>query len=216
MPHSKSPCAEAPHNDGLWQSKKTISFEDYLVLESLVFEWADSYDAKDWARLKSILAPDLLIDYTSIGKACLWPKMSAAAFVKMVSSPNFLGNPCLETQHLLGARRYERVSDSRIIGYHQIRAAHQVYTTPALEEVRHKGHVHASNVHYYAKVNGEWKFAGLKPTVRWSEHEFERVFRDIYEDMEMPAVDEGEVGEFRDEVLGSVAAGGQQILVEVH
>ena len=40
-----------------------------------------------------------------------------------------------------------------------------------------KGHSHATNEHYYTKVDGVWKFAGLKPTVRWNEHDFEKVFK---------------------------------------
>jgi len=37
---------EPKHNYGLWESKKRLSLDDYLDLESLVFKWADSYDAK--------------------------------------------------------------------------------------------------------------------------------------------------------------------------
>ncbi|KAG4421943.1 centractin- actin- protein of the dynactin complex [Cadophora malorum] len=178
---------EPKHNYGLWESKKRLSLDDYLDLEALVFKWADSYDAKDWTLLESILAPRLLIDYTGIGKNC-WPAMPATEFISMVTNDDFLGDPCIKTQHLLGAHYWERISDTYVIGHHQIRAAHQVYTEPDLKEVKLKGHSHATNIHYYTKVGGVWKFAGLKPTVRWNEHEFEKVFKGSYaqtDEMEM-------------------------------
>ncbi|PVH88679.1 putative scytalone dehydratase [Cadophora sp. DSE1049] len=179
---------EPIHNFGLWQSKKRLSLDDFLDLEALVFKWADSYDAKDWSLLESILAPRLFVDYTDIGKKC-WPAMPATEFLDMVTNDDFLGDPCIQTQHLLGAHYWERISDTHVIGHHQIRAAHQVFTGPDLKEVKLKGHSHATNVHYYTKVDGEWKFAGLKPTVRWNEHEFEKVFKGSFvqtDEVEIP------------------------------
>ncbi|MCJ1292363.1 centractin- actin- protein of the dynactin complex [Xylographa carneopallida] len=157
-------------------TQKVISFEDYLQLTALMFDWADSYDAKDWPRLSSILAPHLLVDYTAIGKS-LWPRMPAADFLAMASHDDFLGDPCVKTQHLLGATRWERISATKVVGHHQLRAAHQVYTDASLTEVKLRGHSHATNEHYYEKVGEVWKFAGLKPTVRWNEYRFEEVFK---------------------------------------
>ncbi|PFH57955.1 hypothetical protein XA68_14349 [Ophiocordyceps unilateralis] len=134
------------------------------------------YPWQDWSRLRSIIAPSLLVDYTKIGKP-RWEAMSADDFISMVSSDDFLGDPCVKTQHLLGATRWERISETQVIGHHQLRAAHQVYTAPDLKTVKLKGHSHATNEHYYIKVDGVWKFAGLKPDVRWNEHNFEQVFK---------------------------------------
>jgi scytalone dehydratase len=106
--------------------------------------------------------------------------MPAAAFMDMITDDGFLGDPCVKTQHLLGATRWERLSDTQVIGHHQLRAAHQVYTSPDLQTLKLKGHSHATNEHYYTKIDGVWKFAGLKPTVRWNEHDFEKVFKGSY------------------------------------
>ena len=106
--------------------------------------------------------------------------MSAEDFLAMVCDDDFLGDPCVKTQHLLGATRWERISSTKVVGHHQLRAAHQVYTSSDLEEIKLKGHSHATNEHYYEKVDGVWKFAGLKPTVRWNEHDFEKVFKGSY------------------------------------
>jgi len=164
-------------------SNSRISFEDYLDLTGLMFDWGDSYDAKDWTRLESILAPTLVVDYTTIGKD-KWDALSKKDFMAMITDDGFLGDPCVKTQHLLGATRWEKVSDTEVIGHHQLRAGHQVYTAPDLKEVKMKGHSHATNEHFYKKVDGVWKFAGLKPLVRWNEkdgeNDFEKVFKGSY------------------------------------
>lgn len=95
----------------------------------------------------------------------------------MISDKSVLGNPLLRTQHFIGgASKWEKVSDSEIIGYHQLRVPHQVYTDEKLEKDEVKGHCHGYNTHYYRKVNGAWKFAGLKPHIRWTEYNFDKVF----------------------------------------
>lgn len=40
-----------------------ISFEDYLGLLSAAYEWADSYDSKDWDRLRRCIAPTLRVSF---------------------------------------------------------------------------------------------------------------------------------------------------------
>jgi scytalone dehydratase len=109
--------------------------------------------------------------------------MPAEEFMNMISDDDFLGDPCVKTQHLLGATQWRRISDTQVIGTHQLRAAHIVYTAPDLKTVKLKGHSHATNEHYYTKVDGVWKFAGLKPKVRMNEHEFEKVFKGSYKDI---------------------------------
>ena len=61
------------------------------------------------------------------------------------------------------------------------------------QRVDRRGHGHATNEHFYRKVDGVWKFAGLRPTVRWNEYDFERVFKGIsFEDMSMSGGEEEE------------------------
>jgi scytalone dehydratase len=109
--------------------------------------------------------------------------MPAADFIAMISSPSVLGNPLLKTQHFIGQTRWERVSDTEVIGYHQLRVPHQKYTDASMKEVAVKGHAHSANMHWYTKVDGVWKFAGLRPDIRWSEYEFEKVFESGREEM---------------------------------
>lgn len=121
------------------------------------------------------LASLVQIDYRSFLNK-LWEAMPADEFIAMISDPSVLGNPLLRTQHFFGASRWERVSDTEVIGYHQLRVPHQVYTDASLSTVAVKGHAHSANQHWYRKVDGVWKFAGLDPQIRWFEYDFDKVF----------------------------------------
>jgi len=152
-----------------------ITFDDYLGLNHALFEWADSYDSKNWDRLRKCIAPTLRVDYRSFLNK-MWEAMPAEEFVGMAYDPNVLGNPLLMTQHFIGASRWEKVSDTEVIGYHQLRVPHQRYTDATRTAVAIKGHAHSHNTHWYTKVDGVWKFAGLCPDIRWGEYDFDRVF----------------------------------------
>ncbi len=80
------------------------------------------------------------------------------------------------TQHFIGGTKWEKVSDTEITGYHQLRVPHQRYKDSSRKEVVVKGHAHSQNTHWYKKVDGVWKFAGLCPDIRWGEYDFDRVF----------------------------------------
>ncbi len=46
----------------------------------------------------------------------------------MASDPHVLGNPLIKTQHFIGAFKWEKVSDSEVVGWHQMRVPHQRFT----------------------------------------------------------------------------------------
>jgi scytalone dehydratase len=120
--------------------------------------------------------------------------MPAEEFIAMISSNSVLGNPLLKTQHFIGGTRWERVSDTEVIGYHQLRVPHQKFTDTSMQTVQVKGHAHSANQHWYRKVDGVWKFAGLLPDIRWSEYDFEKVFesgRENFGEKEVEASKEG-------------------------
>lgn len=117
------------------------------------------------------------IDYRSFLDK-LWEAMPAEEFVGMVSSKQVLGDPTLRTQHFIGGTRWEKVSEDEVIGYHQLRVPHQRYKDTTMKEVTMKGHAHSANLHWYKKIDGVWKFAGLKPDIRWGEFDFDRIFED--------------------------------------
>jgi scytalone dehydratase len=138
--------------------------------------------SQDWDRLRKCIAPTLRIDYRSFLDK-IWEAMPADEFVAMASDPAVLGNPLLKTQHFIGGTRWEKVSEDEIIGYHQLRVPHQRYTDETRTKVAVKGHAHSFNIHWYKKVEGEWKFAGLNPDIRWFEYDFDKVFAEGREAM---------------------------------
>ena len=109
--------------------------------------------------------------------------MPAEDFIAMASDPKVLGDPRLKTQHFCGASKFEKVSDTEITGYHQLRVPHQKYTDATCTEVSVKGHAHSTNTHWYKKVDGVWKFAGLSPDIRWFEYDFDKVFAEGREEL---------------------------------
>jgi scytalone dehydratase len=130
---------------------------------------------QDWERLSKIVAPTLRIDYRSFLNK-IWEAMPAKDFVAMASDPHVLGDKTLKTQHFCGASKWERVSDDEIIGWHQLRVPHQRYTDETMTTVLMKGHAHSTNQHWYKRIDGVWKFAGLNPDIRWSEYDFDKIF----------------------------------------
>lgn len=150
---------------------------------------------QDWTRLSKIIAPTLIVDYTSfLNKS--WPTMPASDFLAMISSPSVLGDPTLKTQHFCGASKWEMVSPTEVVGWHQLRVPHQKYTDKTLTTVAVKGHAHSTNKHWYRKLDGVWKFAGLAPDIKWFEYDFDKVFaggRESFGDSEdVKAADEKE------------------------
>ena len=104
--------------------------------------------------------------------------MPSADFLAMASSPKFVGNPLLKTQHLVGLSTWAKVSEVEVVGTHQLRVAHQKYTEESLSAVAIKGHAHGTATVWYRRVEGVWKFAGLKPNLRWSEYDYDKIFGD--------------------------------------
>ncbi|MCJ1327337.1 hypothetical protein MMC10_004006 [Thelotrema lepadinum] len=155
-----------------------LTAADINGLQKCLFDWADSYDQKDWTRLSNNVAPTIDLDYTHLGKPH-WPSMPAAEYVSLVSAPTFIGSPFVMGQHLVGSSYWEVVGPDEVVGRHQIRVAHQVYTDASLGEVKIAGHAHASNVHRYRKIDNVWKLAGLKPKLLWGAGELERIWPEV-------------------------------------
>lgn len=103
--------------------------------------------------------------------------MAADEFVGLMAQVGSVGDPLVHTQHLIGISKWQKISDEEIIGHHQLRTSHQRYSSGDLRTVERKGRGHAMMRHFYRKINGQWKLAGLRPTLRWNEIEFDRAAR---------------------------------------
>ncbi|CAG9936297.1 unnamed protein product, partial [Clonostachys rosea f. rosea IK726] len=144
--------------------------------EEALFEWAESYDTKDWGRLANCIAPTLRIDYRSV-MSKIWEEMPANDFVQLASNPHFLGNPLIKTQHFIGgAKLWIKNSSTSITSCQQMRVAHQKYEDESLTRVAFKGHAHGISCILYTKVDNVWKLAGIEPRIRWGEYDVDKIF----------------------------------------
>ena len=88
-----------------------------------------------------------------------------------MSHIGLIGDPLVQTQHLIGASKWQKIREDFAVGLHQLRAAHQRYAAPDRKYVQTKGYGYAFVKHLYMRVDGVWKLGGLKMTVRWSDRE---------------------------------------------
>jgi scytalone dehydratase len=177
MPHKETnrPSPEGRDFMAAGQNPTLTLTVDLLECQSAMFEWAESFDTKDWDRLSKCIAPKLYLDYRAVmGK--IWEQMAAEEFVGMVSNAHFLGNPRIKTQHLIGAGQWVQVGMDEIIAFNQMRVAHQKYVDDELKEVLYTGHAHGKATIRFRRVDTEWKFAGLTPDIRWAEGEYAKIF----------------------------------------
>ncbi|KAJ5242275.1 uncharacterized protein N7469_000602 [Penicillium citrinum] len=154
---------------------KQPHYQDVLGCQAALYEWAESYDTKDWDRLSKCIAPTLHIDYSAFLNK-VWESMPAQEFLGMASHERFLGNQRLKTQHFVGATKWVQNGEDEITGYHQMRVAHQKYGDDDLKEVAVKGHAHGKATIWYRKVEGDWRFAGIQPDIRWSEYDHDKIW----------------------------------------
>ncbi|KAB8069659.1 Scytalone dehydratase [Aspergillus leporis] len=149
-----------------------------ISCQNLLYDWAESMDTKSWPQLQALFAPTLSIDYSAVGGG----KVSAIpskAFVDRISSPARLGNPEIQTQHLIGSCKWAIISDKRMSVTFQVRAAHR---RAFAREGNKEGMVvqaigHGVNTIEFKLVDAVWRIAGIMVEVRWMEGDFAAVFR---------------------------------------
>ncbi|KKO99967.1 scytalone dehydratase [Trichoderma harzianum] len=149
--------------------------EDVIACQAAIFEWAESYDTKDWDRFLRNASPTLYIDYRAFMDT-FWEAIPAEEFISKVKEPGFMGNQRVKSSHLVGASRWEQKSPDYIVGTHQMRVMHQRYHDDALTKVQRQGHSSGIALVHYKKIDGVWKWAGLEPRIRFKEYEFDKIF----------------------------------------
>lgn len=139
---------------------------DFIALQNLVFDWADSTDMKDWERLKRCLAPAVTLDNSRFGIGT-HENLTPDQYMGILKP--ILGRPTIQTQHIIGASKWERLEDGRVYAVHQVRASHQSFTDETLTKAVNKGHGHGQAEHWYQKVDGAWKIVYNRPSSNWVE-----------------------------------------------
>jgi scytalone dehydratase len=141
---------------------------DYLELRNVAFEWAESYDTKDWDRLQRCLGPYIRLDFRGLGGK-LHESLSPDDYAGILTG--VIGNKRLKTQHHLGGSKWERLPDGTVQAWHQMRVAHQRYADESFSDVVNHGHGHGVVQHGYRKINGSWKLEMVAPSLHWSEYD---------------------------------------------
>ncbi|KAI5301131.1 hypothetical protein KEM55_002252 [Ascosphaera atra] len=174
--------------DSKFEVGEPISPDLYIQLMELMFEWAESYDSKDWKRLSNIVAPYVNLKYIGVSDIPEFNDgyLPKETFLSLASWPGFLGDDLIGTQHLIGLSKFRKISSTEVIGCHQIRAAHQRFKDDTKTEIARRGHGHAVIRIIYRKVGGgiwpwspagQWKWAGIETNIRWNEGSFEDIFQ---------------------------------------
>ena len=145
---------------------------DVQACEATIFDWAEAADTKNFAQFQKVFAPRLDYDYTSLGATAAkdTPKTELIDW-----ATGILKNPKMKTQHLIGVSKWELISDTEIVGHHQISAAHYLYHDEACKDLHMVGVGRATNDYTYKKIDGEWLIAGLTVNVRFSDPDLGKI-----------------------------------------
>ncbi|KAI9040737.1 conidial pigment biosynthesis scytalone dehydratase Arp1 [Aspergillus affinis] len=144
-----------------------------LACQNLLHTWATCIDTKSWARLPAIFAPVIDMDYSALGQLKA-TAVQPSVYIGQVSSSDQLGNPEIQSHHLVGACKWTRESEFRTSVDFQIMTAIRRAPRDGAAAVLATGH--GINTMVFAQVNGEWKIAALKVGVLWIDGDFATVF----------------------------------------
>ncbi|KAH7079989.1 Scytalone dehydratase [Paraphoma chrysanthemicola] len=154
---------------------KAVTPSEAQACSEVSWQWAWSYDTKDWTKLAGLVTPSLHIDYRAVrGPEFNFASQPADEFIASISSPTELGDPLVATQHLLGLASWTRSDDTHITAAFQIRAQHIRFASDGAGG-RSKKQVMAAVGHgtveheFELDEAGRWKLAGIKPVVTFAD-----------------------------------------------
>ncbi|GAM40330.1 hypothetical protein TCE0_038r12601 [Talaromyces pinophilus] len=162
-----------------------LSFQDYIAIIQTARVWADGYDKKDLARLSATLAPEVIVDYTSVVPAWGEKRYTCHEFATEWLSPEHLGNKALATQHLLGQPYIKSVSEAEIVVQWQQLASHGRWedeSSVSGQSGKKRMIVETSDgrswmEHKFVRIEGRWKIARITPELRYDTGDFMRIRR---------------------------------------
>ena len=96
----------------------TIDFPLHQTLTRLTYDWAESYDSKDFKLFASIMAPTVTLDYTE-GWGQPPVTLQSAELIKLLSSENSIGG-LVDGMHVIGGSKYDRTSEDEVVGSIQV------------------------------------------------------------------------------------------------
>jgi scytalone dehydratase len=115
------------------------------------------------------------LDYSeSTGKK--YDKIPRDDFLRMSSSPDNFGG-LLDCSHLIGGSKFEKHSDDRAEGHHQINVTYRRWVDENRKEVEAESEGLLIMTHHYVKFDGVWKLCGTTAHGRLGDLKLDKVFR---------------------------------------
>ncbi|KAG8630910.1 hypothetical protein KVT40_000050 [Elsinoe batatas] len=151
--------AARPGNDTA-QHALDYSIQDERKFGELSFKWTQAWDLKDRNTFLAITGPQVVAnysDYPAVGTSTVATPEAIFDRSFMVTA---LGDPRLQTQHLLGSAIFTRTNQTEAKGQWQTRARH-VRVLGNGTEAQWESSVYTEFT--YSIVGGEWKLTGLRP-----------------------------------------------------
>lgn len=157
-------------------------FKDYSGLTpkpvvKLALWWIfRSIDAKAWSQLQSLFAPEISVDYKSVGG----PQVSSILskfIIQGLSTPAQLDNPGVTTQHFIGACRWSELSKTRVQVKFQIRAAHWNVSDENNGTERAYANGYGLDTMEFGLREEGWKIVLIAVEARWIEDDFKNIFK---------------------------------------
>lgn len=161
---------------------ENLTFQDYLTVCQVSRTLADAYDRKDSARLRSCLAPDVIVDYSLVVPVWGQRAFTADAFVAEWLDAKHLGVKALATQHLLGIPYFKSVTDSQIVIEWQQMASHarrvrgEDFASPMCK-VDETSDGRSWMQQTFVKVEGKWRISVIRPEVIYHTGDFVHIGR---------------------------------------
>jgi scytalone dehydratase len=156
------------------------------ILFKLTFQFTTDTKKKkkqDLARLSATLAPEVIVDYTSVVPSWGEKRYTSHEFATEWLSPEHLGNKALATQHLLGQPEFKSVAEDEIVVQWQQLASHGRWEDGSATKGGKKRMIVETSdgrswmKHKFVRIEGRWKIARITPELTYDTGDFMRVRR---------------------------------------
>lgn len=102
--------------------------------------------------------------------------MSKADFMKLTTRPDNMGG-LLDCIHIIGTSKFEKFSDEKAEGHHQVYVYYRRWTDKDKKEVEVDSEGLLIMTHHYIKIDGVWKLNGTTPRPRLGDLKLAQVFK---------------------------------------
>ncbi|KAK4508695.1 hypothetical protein PRZ48_002434 [Zasmidium cellare] len=142
-------------------SSSNVTFPEDQAFRQLTYNWAKSFDTKEWDLLRSITRDRVELDYQGLNPKQVVQVMSREDFVEGFAKKT-PGDERLQTQHLIGGMVFSKTGTNTAKRDFQVRARYLKHFEDGSVKEWTAGIL---GTHFYERdgVEGDWGLAGLRP-----------------------------------------------------